>query len=146
VAPLRRQVQVEVAERGQERVRVVDRERPRLAVVDLELVAQRQLGPVDDAFEDAARVDLLERHRIAALRMRGDRGRGRPERPHDDAAVMLVGTQDRVRVGVLAADEAIEIGGGGDGHMGIAFPQSESSNRRIPAAGIPTQSGRWLSS
>jgi hypothetical protein len=59
---------------------------------------------------------------------------------------MGVGAEHRMRVRVLPADDAIEIGGGGDGHMRTAFPQSESNNRRIPATGIPTQSGRLLSS
>ena len=69
-----------------------------------------------------------------------------PERAHDHAAVVRVRAEDRVRVRVLAADDAVEVGGGGDGHMGIAFPHSASSSRRIPATGMPTQSGRLLSS
>jgi hypothetical protein len=118
VAALAGQVQVELAERRQERVGIVDRERPRLAVVDLELVAQRQLAPVDHALEDAPGVHLLECYRLALLGQRGDGGRGRPKRAHDDAAVVRVRAEDGVRVRVLAADDAVEFGGGGDGHMG----------------------------
>ena len=57
VATLADQVQVELAERRQERVRVVDRELAARAVVDLELVAQRQLGARELALEDPGGVD-----------------------------------------------------------------------------------------
>ena len=66
VAALAGEVDVEVAERRREGVGVAQRVGPALAVVDLDLVAQRQRGAGDDALEDAAGVDLLERRALAA--------------------------------------------------------------------------------
>ena len=66
VAALADQVQVELADRGQEAVRVLGRDGP-VAVVDLVAVGERQLRARDAALEDAAGVDLLERDGLAAL-------------------------------------------------------------------------------
>ena len=113
MAALADQVQVELADGGQEPVRVLDRHRPGLAVVDLEVVRERQLGALDDAFEDPAGVDRLQIDGIAGCGHDLDgRGAG-AERPDDDAGLGGMGAEDVVRAGMLAPDEALEIWGGG---------------------------------
>ena len=125
VAALADQVQVELAERRQEAVGVVERDRAEVGVVDLERVVQRQLGPVDEALEHAAGVDLLERDRSRpSTTARTAAAAGRRARI-DHAVGVRMGAEDRVRVVVLAADEALEIWGGGDGHrLRLPFPAS----------------------
>ena len=107
VAPLADQVQVELAERRQERVRVVDRELAGVAVVDLELVAQRQLGALDHALEHTGGVDLRASRRgsLPSIRTLTPTVWRRAERAHNDAAVLRVRSEHGVRVRVLAADE-----------------------------------------
>ena len=61
----------------------------------------------------------------------------RPVRAHDDAAVPVrVRAEERVRLGVVARDQAVD----------VAHETGTSSMRQIPATGIFTQSGRLLSS
>ena len=110
VAALAGEVQVELAERRQERVRVAQRECPALGVGDLELVAQRQLRAGDRALEHAARVAQLELDRRAALRARDDRRGVRAERADDDAAVRRVGAEQAVRLGEVAVDDRLDVG------------------------------------
>ena len=98
MAALADQVQVELADRRQERVGVLDRELAGVAVVDLELVVERQLGVLELALEHAAGVDLLELHARAAVGDRGDRARGRAQHAHDHAAVLRMRAEDGVRV------------------------------------------------
>ena len=95
-------------------------------VAHLELVAERQPGVVDDALEQPRLAGRLELDRVVALRPGDDRDRVGAERADDHAAARRVRPERRVRVVQL------------DGHS--------SSSRRIPATGIPSQSGRWLSS
>ncbi len=61
-----------------------------------------------------------------------------PQHADDDAAVLRMGAEDGMRIGVLAADERLELAGG-DGH-------APSKIRPMPATGIEIQSGRLLSS
>ena len=138
VPALADQVLVELADRRHERVRIVDRELAGVAVVDLEPVAQRQLGVLDHALEHAAGVDLLELDGGVAVGHRGHRARRRAQDADDDAAVLRMGAEDGMRIGVLAADERLELAGG-DGH-------APSKIRPMPATGIEIQSGRLLSS
>ena len=116
MAALADQVQVELADRRQEAVRVLDRDLARLAVVDLEAVRERQLGAIDDALEDPARVDLLEVDRVAGGGQGTDRGGGGAERADHDAAVGGVRAQHVMRGRMLAADDALEVGSSGQGH------------------------------
>jgi hypothetical protein len=121
------EVRVELAERRGERVRIALRERVPVRVRDLELVAKRQVDPFHDALEEpVARRQQLDRR--ALLRVDDDPRRLGPVRPDDDAPVPEVGAEVRVRVVELQAQSGV------------------SSSRRIPATGIPTQSGRLLSS
>ena len=166
VAALRDQVQVELAERRQERVRVVDRERAGGAVVDLEAVVQGQLGAFDDALEDAAGVDRLELDGAAVVKRCRDRGRRGTQRADRDASVLRVGAEHGVGVSVLAAHQRLEFLLGNrhvrppllrglrrrrgasapPGAGGLGFTHAASSRRLIPATGIEIQSGRLSSS
>jgi hypothetical protein len=138
VAPLAGQVQVDLAQRRREGVGVVQRVALPRAVLDLELVAQRQRGAGHLALEQAGRMALGQLDRRAALRPRDHARRRRPERAHDHAAVLRVGAEQPVRVGQVAADDGLDVGF--DAHSG------SSSRRAMPATGMPTQSGRLLSS
>jgi hypothetical protein len=112
VAALPDQMQVELADRGQEAVRVVDRDGAGLPVVDLQAVVERQLGTFDDALEHAAGVDRGEIDRLAARRQDAHGGGGGAERADHHAAVAGVGAEDVVGSGVLAAHEPLEVCGG----------------------------------
>ncbi len=116
MAALADQVQVELAERRQEAVRVLDRDRARLAVVDLEAVGERKLGTGRDAFEDAPGVDLLELDGVTRGGHGTDRRRSGAERADDDTVVGIVRAQHVVRGRMLAADDALEVGSGCQGH------------------------------
>ena len=87
VAALAGEVEVELAERRQERVRVAQRERAAVGVGDLELVAQRQLRARDRALEHAAGMARSSSTGSPPVGPRGDRARVRAERADDDAAV-----------------------------------------------------------
>ena len=82
--------------------------------------------------------------KLDALGLHDDRLRGGVQRADRHALVRRVRAQDRVRIVVVAGDEAIELfgGHGGSGHVGT----SSCSSRAIPATGIGTHSGRLLSS
>jgi hypothetical protein len=135
VPALAGQVEVELAERGRERIRVPQREDVAVGVVDLELVVERDLRAGHDALEDTARVHLLQRHvLVARVHLHGPRGRS--QRAHHDAAVVLVGAQHRVRIAVLALDDPVQVEGSRD--------HSASRSRMMLATGMPTQSGRLL--
>ena len=124
VAALADQVQVEVADRRQEAVGILELDRAEVLVVDLERVVQRQLDAVDDALEDPGGVDRLERMGLAVDHGAHRRG-GRAHRADDDAAGLWMRPEDRVRVGVLAPGEALEVWGGGGGHrLLLPFPAS----------------------
>ena len=76
--------------------------------------------------------------RLAALRARDDLRRCRAEGAHDHAAVVRVRAEQAVRIGQVALDDGLDVAL--DGHSG------SSSRRAMPATGMPTQSGRLLSS
>ena len=67
-------------------------------------------------------MDLLELDRGAILKVDGDRARRRTQRPDLDAIVYGMGAQHPVRVGVLAADERVELGGRDGTHRLSATP------------------------
>ena len=130
VAVLPGEVQVHVAQRGDERVGVADGERVAVGIGDLELVAQRQLDAVDLALEHAGRMGALERDHAATVDAQQHARRlGAPGADHD-AAVARMGAED--------GDDLLE--------GRAAHATSDSSRRRIPATGMRTQSGRLLSS
>ena len=139
VAALTDQVQVELAERRRVRVRVLDREAPAGTVVDLEQVAERDSGPRDQPLEDPARMDLLELDGAAAVSRPHRHARGaRAICAHDHRVVARVRAQQGMRVGVLAADQRVE--------LARLDAHEDSSIRTIPATGIVIQSGRLSSS
>ncbi len=127
VPALHDEVQVELAERRQERVRIALRERVAVRVYDLDLVLERQLRLREHRFPEPGGILQL---RLDRARLHAHRLRLRPERAHDDAAVRLVRAEDRVRVGA-ELDHAV-IG--------------SSMSRWMPRTGIPTQPGRLSSS
>ena len=127
VPALADEIRVELAERRRERVRIPQRVRAPVRVRDLELVAKRQVGPFQNSFEQPVACGE-ELDRRAFLRADDDPRRLGPVRADDDAAVPVVRTEVGVRVVQLQA------------HSGA------SRSRRTPATGIPTQSGRLLSS
>ena len=136
VAPLVDQVQVDLAQGGQEPVGVVDDDLP-LAVVDRHPVAghvpvrRHHAGPDAAVLVLEPVVDVADAHR--------DRGGQRLQHPHRDHPVVLVGAEDGVRVAVLAAHELVElaavdgVGRGWGHHVPILA---------TPASGMSTQEGR----
>ncbi len=135
VAALHGEVEVELAERRQERVRIADGERVAVRVLDLELVLERQPRRGQQRLPEAGRVLQLGLDRCCLVMGRLDAHSLRlgPERAHDDAAVLrFVGAENAVRVGSEL-----------DGHSASA---AWCMSRSIPATGIPTQSGRLSSS
>jgi hypothetical protein len=129
------EVQVELAERRREGVRVLDDEGRALRVADLEPVAERQLGAVELAFEQARGVRSLELDGLGAFDAYLDAFRLGPEGANHDAAVLRVGAEQAVRVGEATLDELVD-----------GAHASSSSRRWIPATGMRTQSGRLSSS
>ena len=98
VPPLDGEVDVELAERRQERVRVAEPVGVAGRVAHLQLVVERQLRARDRSFEDPAAVPRLELdvHRQHAHRF----GVG-PVRADQDTALRRVRAEDGVRVGEL---------------------------------------------
>ncbi len=148
VPTLADQVLVELADRRQECVGIVDRELAGVAVVDLELVAQRQLGVLDDALEHAAGMDLLQLGARLAVDQHGHRAGGRAQRAHDHAAA---------RTDARRARHAGWDARGGRARRALRSRRSSygkcpsrvhalSSRRAMPATGIEIQSGRLSSS
>ena len=130
VTPFHGEVEIELAERRQERVRVADGERVPVRVLHLELVLERQSRLGQQRLPEAVRVLQLG---LDARRLDAHRLRLGPQRAHDDPAVLgLVGAEDAVRVGAEV-----------DGHSASA---AWRMSRSMPATGIPTQSGRLSSS
>jgi hypothetical protein len=134
VPPLSGEVDVELAERRQERVRVAEDVRVAGRVADLELVVERQLRSLHHPLEDPVAVLLVE---LDAHRQDADRLRVRAVGPHDHAASRRMGAEVRVRVGELVRR------GRRPRHV---VTGSSSRMRRIPATGIGSQSGLMLSS
>ena len=95
VAALHGEVEVELAERRQERVRVADGEDVAVRVLDLELVLERQLRLRQQRLPEPGRI--LE-HRLDAGRLHANRSRLGPQRAHDDAALGLVGPEHAVGI------------------------------------------------
>jgi hypothetical protein len=127
VPALAGEVDVELAEGRRKGVRVADGEDVAVRVGDLQLVAERQVGVLEKALEEAGLGSLLELDGLAARGLDDDLRRVGPERTDDDAAVLRVRAERRVRV--VQLDQ-----------------MSASRMRTMPATGMPTQSGRLLSS
>ena len=110
VASLGDEVQIDVAERGQESIRVVD---------DLSVAAVDDLEPIvgnvsdsESAREDAT-VLVLELGAGLAVRTARDNGHAlgpRAQRAHRDRAVVRVRAEDRVRVVVAPLDHTLQVG------------------------------------
>jgi len=126
---LHREMEVELAERGEERVGVADRERVAVGVLDLELVFERQ--------------PRLRQQRLPqtgwVLELRLDAGRLHPHRLRFGAE----GAHDDAVLGRMCAQDAVRVGSEIDGHSASA---ACCMSRSIPVTGIPTQSGRLSSS
>ena len=129
VPPLEHEVQVELAQRRQERVRVAQRDRDAVRILDLELVLERQPRLGQQRLPEPGGVGQL---RLDPGRLHAHGLSVGAKRAHDDPAVRLVRSQHGVRVG--AEVEHHEAAG------------DWSISRRIPATGIPIQSGRLSSS
>jgi hypothetical protein len=134
VATLHGEVEVELAERGEERVRVAHRERAAVGVLDLELVLERQARLRQQRLPQSRGILELRLDRCCFVIGRLDAYRLRlgPVGAHDDTVVRLVGAEDAVRVGTEV-----------DRHNASA---AACMRRSIPVTGIPTQSGRLSSS
>ena len=141
VAALAREVQVELADRRRERVGVAQRER--VAVRIARPRARSRSG------SDAPSIRPSNSPPGAPARARRPPPLDDARRPlgvravgaDDDAAVVRVRAEERVRVGVLARDELRSTSDGA--HDGDPPPRAGAA---IPATGIRTQSGRLLSS
>ena len=111
MAALAHQVQVDVAQRGQEAVGIADREGAVVAVLDLELVVERQRRAVDLPLEDALGTDGREVGPRSAGEQHVDGARGGPERADHDAAVPVrMRAEVRVWVGRGARGELLGVG------------------------------------
>ena len=134
VPALHGEVEVELAERGEERVRVADSEGVPVGVLDLELVLERQFGLREQRLPQSRRVLQLgfDRCRLVMGGLDAHRLRLGPVGTHDHAFLRLVRAEHTVRV-----DAQLE------GHSASA---ACCMSRSIPATGIPTQSGRLSSS
>ena len=138
VASLVDQVQVDLAEGGQEAVGVLEHQRP--AVVGDRQAVVGDLGGREHT--DPHALVLVGQRDLPELTGHADPGGQRSQDADRDCAVVRVRTQDGVRVAVLAADELVELldghrtgcGGAGGGH---AAPISATA-----CSGISTQVGR----
>ena len=124
MAPLADQVEVEVAERGQEAVRVADRERVVL-VLDLELVVEGQLHALDGSLEDALASGGLQ---LGDAALRGADvhrlGVGPEGADHRASVPVRMGPEEGVRVRRAAGGEKL-----GCGHVGFL---SDRGRRKHP--------------
>ncbi len=127
-------MQVQLAERGQVGVGVTERDAS-LRVVDLQLVVERQDRALHDPLEDPRGVTPAQRHPLSRAELRAHPPRAGAEGADHDAAVVRVGAQQRVGIGIVARYEALDLLL--DAHVALA-----SSRRESVATGIGTQSGR----
>ena len=111
VAALADEVQVELAERRRERVRIAQHERRRVRVADLQAVPRQRAAPRQQALIEPCGMAHLELDGLAPLRQHAHRLRCRAECAHHDAAIDLMRPEHRVRVRVLAGDDALELVG-----------------------------------
>ena len=96
VAALHGEVEVELAERRQERIRIADSEDVAVRILDLELVVERQLGLRQQRLPEPARILEL---RLDPAWLHAHRPRFGSQRAHDDtAALRLVGAENAVRI------------------------------------------------
>src|SRR4051794_35323757 len=126
VPPLHREVEIELAERGEKRVRVADGERAAVRVLDLELVVERQPRLGQQRLPEAGGI----------LELRFDPG-------GLDAHRMRLGSKgayDDTVLGLVRAEHAVRVRAEIYGHNASA---ACCMRRSIPATGIPTQSGRF---
>ena len=95
VAALHDEVEVELAERRQERVRVADGEDVAVRVLDLELVLERQRRLRQQRLPEPGRI---REFCLDAGRQHANRSRLGPQRAHDDAVLRLVGPENAVGI------------------------------------------------
>ena len=138
VAALAQEMDVQVAQRRQERVRVAQRVGA-VRVAHLEQVAQRQLPAGQLAREQPGVVDALEDEVGAALDLRRDAVGVRTEGADDHTAVHRVRAEDAVRLREVPLAECDDV-------VGQRHVSGSWSRRAMPATGIGTQSGLLLSS
>src|SRR5262249_44845135 len=109
VAPLRGEVEVELAERRQEAVGVVELDGRAARVADLEPVADRHRRALEQRLEEPGRVLLLGLHRLLALREHAHAFCAGPEGAHDDVAVRRVRAEEVVRVRMVAPRDELHL-------------------------------------
>ena len=108
-------------------------------ILDLEHVLQRHREPFGDALEDAGGMQQAQGHRLAPRdECANPLGTG-AKRPDHDAVPVGMGAEKRVRIGIVAGDEPLDLLRG-------AHPSLASRRRRSEATAIVTQSGRWSTS
>src|SRR5205814_9279115 len=105
-------------------------------------VGDRQLRTIDDTHPDARVVDALQIDRLRARTLDRHRLGERTVGADDDATLARVRAEEGVRVRDVARDEALDLLACSDHSDSTAV----RSRRSMPATGIFTQSGRWLSS
>ena len=110
VASLGDEVEVELAERRQERVRVVDDEGRAAGEADLERIAKRHRPALEHGLEQAGRMDPRELDSIASVGSNRHRDGVGPKRPDDDTPVGRVGPEDVMRIRVVARDDPLDLG------------------------------------
>ena len=101
---------VELAERRQERVRVVELDVQPVRVGDVEPVARAAARPGTSPAKTPAGWQPLELDRLAALGQHADPLGVGPERAHDDVlAAVRMRTEQVVRVRVVSPDDAARL-------------------------------------
>ncbi len=131
VPPFGDQVFVHLAQDQAEAIRVLDHP-AMVAGCHLKLIAVAVEGPGKEALG----VDAFQRRALAVGQDR-NLGRLRGEDPH----LAVMGSEDRERVGMAAAQNGFDFRCGSLGHW--SFPSSRS---RIPFSGMPIQAGLLLNS
>ncbi len=138
VASLPEEMDVQLAERRQERVGVAQGVRA-VRVAHLQEVAHRQLPAGHLALEQPRVVDALEDEVGPALDLRRDAVGVGAEGADHHPAVHRVRAEDAVRLREVAVEECDDV-------VGQRHVSGSWSRRAMPATGIGTQSGLLLSS
>ena len=139
-----RQVQIELAERGEERIGILLHERLSIRVADLDLVPLE--GILDDALEEPGFVDPLKLCRELVVYEDAHRLGPRTPCPDDRAALHRMPAQQAVRISQLASDEPVDVRASVRASRRWTrrhVDSPRSITRAMPRRGMRAQSGRW---
>ena len=109
------EMEIDVAERGQEAVRIAALPHRRVGVVEAQTIVERQHGAADESRVQIRQAATMarQRHRASVGKHTFDSGRAERERPHDHAVPSVercrMRTENRVRIRVIAREQAIDL-------------------------------------